>query len=98
MLVLLIEVISRLSVPLVVDGEYLALHLEELLHLIIFKLKIVTDHVPCRLLKFLIDLSVVNLVELLDNSPEHLGDELVRGHQRFRDQLQVIVLLGVHNV
>lgn len=76
----------------------MALHLEELAHLIVLELKVVAYQVASGFLKLFVDLAEVHSLEFLHDGPQHLGHEVVRRHQRFGNKLQVIVVPNIHKL
>ena len=65
----LVKVLSGFGVALVVEDECLLLHFQELPHLIVLELEIVTDEVSRSFLEFFVDLRVVDLAQLPHYGP-----------------------------
>ena len=76
-LAILIKVLSGFSVALVVEDKGDLLHFQELPHLLIIELEIVTDKVSGSFLEFSVDLRVVDLPQLPHYGPKDLGDEVI---------------------
>ena len=66
---ILVKVLSDFGIALVVEDEGLLLHFQELPHLIVLELEIVTDKVSRSLLEFFVDLRVMDLAKLPNYGP-----------------------------